>query len=339
MRTPGGAKRSASMLFSPTEEQRLRLKHLGLKLYGCAAAPEQCNVVFADSASLNSHLKLCHPQVACLIPSLCNGTSAGYVGGLQQGLEISAQNSDGSDAATGSVAGGKGLRPYRCAMPDCNHAYKNVSGLEYHIFQSRKSNNHLMRDSPVADGLDGGGADGHVPDVAMTERGAVFDNLIHGSVAIPGDNIMGGALALTSPSQAGGIAGSPVLQCVEVDCLARFSSEYGLRQHVAMQHPRPIRRAVKPSNRVKPGRGTPTEQMSPSASFWNTTTISDVLGAAAAMDAGPGQAMGLASMPTIPESAISTPVSQSMEAAMAAAMGYGAEAQGLALNGAGQPLG
>ncbi|KAJ2697040.1 hypothetical protein H4218_004213 [Coemansia sp. IMI 209128] len=337
--TPGGAKRSASMLFSPTEEQRLRLKHLGLKLYGCAAAPEQCNVVFADSASLNSHLKLCHPQVACLIPSLCNGTSAGYVGGLQQGLEISAQNSDGSDAATGSVAGGKGLRPYRCAMPDCNHAYKNVSGLEYHIFQSRKSNNHLMRDSPVADGLDGGGADGHVPDVAMTERGAVFDNLIHGSVAIPGDNIMGGALALTSPSQAGGIAGSPVLQCVEVDCLARFSSEYGLRQHVAMQHPRPIRRAVKPSNRVKPGRGTPTEQMSPSASFWNTTTISDVLGTAAAMDAGPGQAMGLASMPTIPESAISTPVSQSMEAAMAAAMGYGAEAQGLALNGAGQPLG
>ncbi|KAJ2790043.1 hypothetical protein GGI18_002044 [Coemansia linderi] len=337
--TPGGAKRSASMLFSPTEEQRLRLKHLGLKLYGCAAAPEQCNVAFADSASLNSHLKLCHPQVACLIPSLCNGTSAGYVGGLQQGLEISAQNSDGSDAATGSVAGGKGLRPYRCAMPDCNHAYKNVSGLEYHIFQSRKSNNHLMRDSPVADGLDGGGVDGHVPDVAMTERGAVFDNLIHGSVAIPGDNIMGGALALTSPSQAGGIAGSPVLQCVEVDCLARFSSEYGLRQHVAMQHPRPIRRAVKPSNRVKPGRGTPTEQMSPSASFWNTTTISDVLGAAAAMDAGPGQAMGLASMPTIPESAISTPVSQSMEAAMAAAMGYGAEAQGLALNGAGQPLG
>ncbi|KAJ2731037.1 hypothetical protein IW152_004822 [Coemansia sp. BCRC 34962] len=336
--TPGGAKRSASMLFSPTEEQRLRLKHLGLKLYGCAAAPEQCSVAFADSASLNSHLKLCHPQVACLIPSLCNGTSAGYVGGLQQGLEISAHNSDGSDAATSSMTGGKGLRPYRCAMPDCNHAYKNVSGLEYHIFQSRKSNNHLMRDSPVADGLDGGGVDGHVPDVAMAERGAVFDSLIHGSVAIPSDNIMGGALALTSPSQTGGIAGSPVLQCTEVDCLARFSSEYGLRQHVAMQHPRPIRRAVKPSNRAKPGRGTPTEQLSPSASFWNTTTISDVLGAAA-MDTGAGQAMGLVSMPTIPESAISTPVSQSMEAAMAVAMGYGAEAQGLALNGAGQPLG
>ncbi|KAJ2069970.1 hypothetical protein GGI08_000058 [Coemansia sp. S2] len=292
----GGAKRSASMLFSPTEEQRLRLKHLGLKLYGCAAAPEHCNVAFADSTSLNSHLRLSHPQVACLIPSLNN---VGHVGGLQP--DPSAQNSDGSEGGTS-----KGLKPYRCAMAECNHVYKNVSGLEYHIFQSRKSNNHLLRDSPKSVSDD-------VPDVVMAERNAV--DLIHGPISD-----MGGALALTSPSQTVGIGGSPVLQCVEVDCLARFNSEYGLRQHVAAQHPRPIRRAIKPSNRVKPGRGTPTE-ISPSGSFWNTPTINDVLGAA--MDA--GQAGILASMPTIPESGITTPVT----------MGY--DTQGLALNGAGQP--
>ncbi|KAJ2100726.1 hypothetical protein GGI16_003630, partial [Coemansia sp. S142-1] len=291
----GGAKRSASMLFSPTEEQRLRLKHLGLKLYGCAAAPEHCNVAFADSTSLNSHLKLSHPQVACLIPSLNN---VGHVGGLQP--DPSAQNSDGSEGGTS-----KGLKPYRCAMAECNHVYKNVSGLEYHIFQSRKSNNHLLRDSPKSVSDD-------VPDVVMAERNAV--DLIHGPISD-----MGGALALTSPSQTVGIGGSPVLQCVEVDCLARFNSEYGLRQHVAAQHPRPIRRAIKPSNRVKPGRGTPTE-ISPSGSFWNTPTINDVLGAA--MDA--GQAGILASMPTIPESGITTPVT----------MGY--DTQGLALNGARQ---
>ncbi|KAJ2827682.1 hypothetical protein GGI24_002587 [Coemansia furcata] len=308
--TSGGAKRSASMLFSPTEEQRLRLKHLGLKLYGCAAAPEQCNVAFADSTSLNSHLKLRHPQVASLIPSLNNGTSGGYVGVPPQGAELAAHNSDGSDTAANAL--GKGLKPYRCAMADCNHAYKNVSGLEYHIFQSRKSNNHLLRDSPSR----GDGPDG-AADVVMADRSGVLDSM--------GDG-MGGALALTSPSQAGGsgIGGSPALQCVEVDCLARFGSEYGLRQHVAAQHPRPIRRAVKPSNRVKPGRGTPTEPMA--ASFWNTPTINDVL---SAVDAAAQPGMGLASMPTIPESGISTPVTQAMDAAVAMAMGY--DAQSLAM--------
>ncbi|KAJ2890127.1 hypothetical protein IWW38_004303, partial [Coemansia aciculifera] len=164
----GGAKRSASMLFSPTEEQRQRLKHLGLKLYGCAAAPEQCNVVFGDSTSLNSHLKLSHPQVACLIPSL---SGVGYAGGgFQSGLELSAPNSDASDSAAGAVAAiaaasgaGKNLKPYRCAMANCNHAYRNVSGLEYHIFQSRKSDNHLMIASTgkigAADMLDGASDD------------------------------------------------------------------------------------------------------------------------------------------------------------------------------------
>ncbi|KAJ2840684.1 hypothetical protein FBU31_000208, partial [Coemansia sp. 'formosensis'] len=177
---------------------------------------------------------------------------------------------------------------------------------------SRKSNNHLLRDSPSR----GDGPDG-VADVVMADRSAVLDSM--------GDG-MGGALALTSPSQAGGggIGGSPALQCVEVDCLAHFSNEYGLRQHVAAQHPRPIRRAVKPSNRVKPGRGTPTEPMA--ASFWNTPTINDVL---SAVDAAAQPGMGLASMPTIPESGISTPVTQAMDAAVAMAMGY--DAQSLAM--------
>ncbi|KAJ2747508.1 hypothetical protein GGI20_000497 [Coemansia sp. BCRC 34301] len=359
----GGAKRSASMLFSPTEEQRQRLKHLGLKLYGCAAAPEQCNVAFGDSTSLNSHLKLSHPQVACLIPSLNNGI--GYTLGLQQGLELSAPNSDASDTAAGSVVGGaiatgaaRGLKPYRCAMSDCNHTYKNVSGLEYHIFQSRKSGNHLLLESPgnksMTDGPDGG-PDSAMPDVVMAESNAsveLLDSLIHGSAAATaaGNHAgsMGGALALTSPTQSGGMSGAPALQCVEVDCLVRFGSEYELRQHVATQHPRPIRRAIKPSNRANPGRNTPTEQLSPGASFWNTTTINDVLGAAA-MESGTiggvgPAAMSLGAMPTIPESGISTPVSQTMEAAvaMAAAMGYGTDQQALALTanspGVGQPL-
>ncbi|KAJ2331519.1 hypothetical protein GGI00_003217 [Coemansia sp. RSA 2681] len=276
-------------------------------------------------------------------------------------MDLSAPNSDASDTAAGPMAASaiangaaKGLKPYRCAMSDCNHAYKNVSGLEYHIFQSRKSNNHLMLGSPgnksAADGLDGG-SDDTMPDVVMAESNAsaeLLDSLIHGSAATPGNHADDGGLALTSPTQSGVVPVSPALQCVEVDCLTRFSSEYALRQHVATQHPRPIRRAIKPSNRAKPGRNAPTEQPSPNASFWNTTTINDVLGAAAMESTaigGVGQAaMGLGSMPTIPESGISTPVSQTMEAAvaMAAAMGYGADQHGLALtsnsSGVGQPL-
>ncbi|KAJ2008157.1 hypothetical protein H4R26_000362 [Coemansia thaxteri] len=344
----GGAKRSASMLFSPTEEQRQRLQRLGLRLYGCAAAPALCNASFADSLSLNSHLKLAHPQIASLIPLLNNGSGAapassdcaggGMPGSVAEAVAASIASAPQSERSVGSdnaAALGKGPRPYRCAMPTCNHAYKNISGLEYHIFQSRKASSHLMLASPSVDqnatDRQEGGLDDAMPDISMAEPGVYADMLggvSHMSRTVGGGDVVAGASsALSMPGaayQEMRSVDSQPLQCTEVDCLARFATELDLRQHVAAQHPRPIRRAIKPSNRVKAGRSTPTDPLSLKGTFWGTATISDVLGAAA-MDA--------PAMPTIPEGGISTSVSQAAAAAaaIAAVMGYGDDAQGLAL--------
>ncbi|KAJ2174101.1 hypothetical protein EV180_007231, partial [Coemansia sp. RSA 518] len=63
-----GVKRTSSVIYSPTDEQRQRLQQLKLKLYGCAAAPESCDASFADAMSLNTHLKMVHSAVAARIP-------------------------------------------------------------------------------------------------------------------------------------------------------------------------------------------------------------------------------------------------------------------------------
>lgn len=109
---PPAVKRTSSMMFAPSDEQRERLKQMGLNLYGCAAAPNRCQATFSDSMSLNMHLRNAHPQIATTL------------GQLPASMDK--------------------LKPYKCAMEGCSHAYKNVSGLEYHIFQSRKSNHHLQ---------------------------------------------------------------------------------------------------------------------------------------------------------------------------------------------------
>ncbi|KAJ1841231.1 hypothetical protein LPJ70_004305, partial [Coemansia sp. RSA 2708] len=207
---PGGVKRTSSVMYSPTDEQRQRLQQLKLRLYGCAAA-DSCDAAFGDAVSLNSHLKIVHPSVAALIPSLSmQGT----------GDPPGAPGPDAGEALTSAAGVAK---PYRCAMRGCGHTYKNVNGLEYHIFQSRKARDHLR--------VDGGdrpaGSKSVTPDVARESASPLLDAGDAGSLPVPA-----------------GAAGQ--LQCTEVDCLARFGSEHELRQHMAAQHPRPIRRAMKP---------------------------------------------------------------------------------------------
>ncbi|KAJ2847175.1 hypothetical protein GGI22_006052, partial [Coemansia erecta] len=147
------AKRTSSVLFSPTEEQRQRLRKLGRRLYGCAATPESCTASFADPMSLNTHIKLAHPSVAGLIPSLSAGAAVSAIASQAFATISSSPDTSNDDlmdilakqpvlqqpslptAASTAVpsgeSGSKGgqLKPYRCAMSGCNHAYKNVNGL------------------------------------------------------------------------------------------------------------------------------------------------------------------------------------------------------------------
>ncbi|KAJ1939595.1 hypothetical protein FBU59_004068, partial [Linderina macrospora] len=342
-----GAKRSASVLFSPTEEQRQRLRKLGLRLYGCAAASNTCQAAFADAMSLNSHLKLKHPAVARLIPSL-QGASENTISLLLAG--------------GGSPIPDTPLRtqpkPYRCAQPGCNHQYKNVNGLEYHIFHSRKSNNHLMIPGSSSGGASGGGgassgrsadggsadggSSGGTPDAAVVDYSPIGDPLssvVQGSAEpMLISTVQPARLDSSQPGSmtmpAGGSSTNDIsmlvatgghLQCSEVECLASFGSKLELRQHMTAHHPRPIRRAVKPSNRIK---GTPltpggsggssssrSVDQAPGPGFWNQSILSDVFDSAGNSGIGP--------MPTIPEGDVST----TSTAALAAAIGYGEGSQ------------
>ncbi|KAJ2723102.1 hypothetical protein GGI07_002861 [Coemansia sp. Benny D115] len=311
----GGAKRTNSVLFSPSEEQRQRLRALGRKLYGCAANPKACNAAFADSLSLNSHLKLAHPDIAYLIPSLNTGSSGTSSPAI---ASPSTPTPTGCSAPTTAVAVGKGalLKPYRCAMDGCNHAYKNVNGLEYHIFQSRKSNHHLMLNTSLAEGArrphtadKSSGAHGTASDIGGGQQDVVM-GASAGSLGImdeAGDinyapsaaSTPSGITSATTAAAAGSLPDSvdmgSLLQCTEVECLATFNTERELRQHVAAMHPRPIRRATKPSNRAyKNSRLVDTRSLSPqmvgspsggnaggAAGYWSSpVALSDVLGTA-----------------------------------------------------------
>ncbi|KAJ2695366.1 hypothetical protein GGH99_000156, partial [Coemansia sp. RSA 1285] len=336
------AKRTSSVLFSPTEEQRQRLYKLGRKLYGCAATPNTCSASFADPLSLNTHIKLAHPSIAGLIPSLSMSAGAASLAaaaaaGQSLGTMSSSPDTSNDDlmeilggqhsnrlsaaAAAAESSGSKGgvpqLKPYRCAMSGCNHAYKNVNGLEYHIFHSRKSNNHLLPDPGQP-----------TNDTSVSSFSVPLDGIGGASGAektTPLNVLLEGRFADTKTDMLPQIQNHP-LQCSEVGCLATFDSEHELKKHVLGQHPRPIRRAVKPSNKVRGGGGaaavsssslamTPIESYSsqPTAStpvFWGATTISEMLSVAAGVGGGSdspvhgttvvGATPG-APMPTIPE--------------------------------------
>ncbi|KAJ2795518.1 hypothetical protein H4R21_005076, partial [Coemansia helicoidea] len=251
---------STEALFSPTEEQRLRLRRLGRRLYGCAAAPDACEAAFADAVGLTTHIRLAHPMVASQVPSLNGGTSPGGRVHLQ-GADGGADDTDPQLLPPGAPSG-YAIKPYRCAMPGCSHTYKNANGLEYHIFHSRKSNDHLA--PGCAD------ADGAVSDVTMDG----------GYTPIESDD---NRLSAEAPPVA-----QPLL-CREAGCQASFASEPELLQHETMQHMRLIRRATKPSHRAKAMAaassigGSPLEPPAgPGGAFWGNSTISEVLAASAA---------------------------------------------------------
>ncbi|KAJ2713373.1 hypothetical protein H4R19_002283, partial [Coemansia spiralis] len=310
----GGAKRSLSVLFSPTEEQRLRLRKLGRRLYGCAAAPGSCEASFADALSLTSHIRLAHPVVASQVPSLNGG---GTSPGGRTYLQIPDAGPDGADTAglSPGTPGGHSVKPYRCAMPGCNHRYKNANGLEYHIFQSRKSNDHLA-DLLAASAAD---ADGAVLGVALDGGGgggALFEasDSPRSSEALPADMA----------------TGSQALLCREADCLLSFASEQALRQHEAMQHMRPIRRAIKPSHRARAIAaaagigGSPLDQpRRASGAFWGQTTIGEVL-ASPAIDepAAAAARMGSGSRVAAAVAAAAAANGDAAAAALAAVMAY-----------------
>ncbi|PIA15779.1 hypothetical protein COEREDRAFT_87529 [Coemansia reversa NRRL 1564] len=279
----GGAKRSSSVLFSPTDEQRQRLRTLGRKLYGCSAETGRCSAAFADAMSLNSHLKFSHPNVAAQIPSLSSGMSATDM--TLPDAETTAQSFGRKNQA----------KPYRCAMTGCDHSYKNVNGLEYHIFHSRKANVHLMADGSIK---------GESPDMAGDGSAA------HESAGDSGE--LGGYLA--DPG------GGELLQCAEVDCLAQFEVEQQLREHMARHHPRPIRRAKKRGDaRTTAHAGSHTPLEAPATgdqSFWGAS-LGGVLGTTAldATSEDRGEQRGYS------EDADNAAAA----AAIAAAMGYGTE--------------
>ncbi|KAJ2500020.1 hypothetical protein GGH96_003058 [Coemansia sp. RSA 1972] len=289
-----GVKRSSSVIYSPTDEQRQRLQQLKLKLYGCAAAPESCDASFADAMSLNTHLKMVHSAVAARIPSLnIQGNVA--IDSLVAGM-------DASETMTLTVGGlGKDMvKAYRCAMPTCGSTYKNVNGLEYHIFQSRKSKSHFVWDAAS----DMPGSEAATPETARYSSS-------------PGLNPHRGDVSETH----GANASDAQLQCSEVDCLAMFGSEHELRQHTASHHPRPIRRAMKPSHKAK-GRNSTYGSSTPHESgsvFWGSTSINDVLNASS-MDA--ISASSISAMPVIPENEMTSATSNGITAAALAAMGY-----------------
>ncbi|KAJ1827716.1 hypothetical protein LPJ56_001515, partial [Coemansia sp. RSA 2599] len=407
-----GAKRSNSVLYSPSDEQRLKLQRLGLKLYGCAASPKTCVAAFADPMSLNSHLKLAHPGIASLIPSLNIGTVATGAGAatettsqllspdIVQGmadappLTVAARPRPGSSSADAnrlaaamaarSIDRGL-LKPFKCAMPGCNHAYKNVNGLEYHIFQSRKGKSHLLlnaafnsshplsiADFNAADSADagrnndvGGGDSGSQMDMVIGQYSPALDTALmvasdkkqqqqqqqqqQGFGVGASSSLAGDAANMATPSA--------LLQCSEVECLATFASEYELRQHMMSQHPRPIRRATKPSDRAyKTGSGylrtfdansmsppVPSINSARPATFWSTsTTYNDILAASSVLERGAANnvssaiaaqlpvaapvdaataaaAAAISSMPTIPESDVAPASSAAAAAAIAAA--------------------
>ncbi|KAJ2121513.1 hypothetical protein IW147_004188 [Coemansia sp. RSA 720] len=303
-----GVKRTSSVIYSPTDEQRQRLQQLKLKLYGCAAAPESCDAAFADAMSLNTHLKMVHSAVAARIPSLNIQNGAMAVTADSLATSMDASESMAMAAAVGGF--GKGMvKAYRCAMPSCGQTYKNVNGLEYHIFQSRKAKSHFVWDA----------ANDMAASEAATPETARYSSS-------PGLNPYRDASETygANPSliASGSNPGDVQLQCSEVDCLAMFGSEHELRQHTASQHPRPIRRAMKPSHKAKGrngayGSSTPHESGSV---FWGSTSISDVLGASS-MDA--ISASSISAMPMIPENEMSSAASNGITAAaLAAAMGY-----------------
>ncbi|KAJ1868296.1 hypothetical protein LPJ78_000234 [Coemansia sp. RSA 989] len=330
---PGGVKRTSSVMYSPTDEQRQRLQKLKLKLYGCAAASDTCEAVFADALSLNSHLKMVHPNIAAQIPSLnIQGTIQTAMPMAGDFLSTSGMDTNESMALASAVGGfGKEVvKPYRCAMPGCGNTYKNVNGLEYHIFQSRKAKSHLMPETAPASNTTGcktetmaapAATSRTSADVARDSTSPSFD-FQRKDIEGQGDSMAGSQAVPPDPQI--------LLQCTEVDCLAKFCSEHELRQHIMINHPRPIRRATKPSHKAKSrqsvaygGSNTPLE--SGSNVFWGTassSSIGDMLGVTSGVDAA-GSASSM-TMPVIHES--STPAKTNAEAAtaaaIAAAMGY-----------------
>ncbi|KAJ1732111.1 hypothetical protein LPJ61_002202, partial [Coemansia biformis] len=226
-------------------------------------------------------------------------------------------------------------------MPGCNHSYKNANGLEYHIFYSRKATDHLA----LAAGS-GGDAGGAVVDVAMDGGGGVPLGSVgasspaaaHASESGASNPDSGATASMPVPSTEAA-TGSRMLQCSEVDCLASFVLEHELRQHVAAQHMRPIRRATKPSHRAKAvaaaaaanaAGGSPVEH-SPGAtgSFWNQMSIGDVLATPTA-EVPARNSMSMAESSGVAAAAMAAANGDATVAAIAAAMRYGTGAHKLA---------
>ncbi|OMJ24158.1 Transcriptional activator Myb [Smittium culicis] len=108
-------KTSRSPLNIPSQDKRDYLLKANIKLYGCAALIGICNEVFSDPNELEFHLQNVH-----------NYTNS---------------NNDSNPAFDANNI--KWSHVYRCGMPGCSSLYKNIRGLEYHIFHSRKSDIHF----------------------------------------------------------------------------------------------------------------------------------------------------------------------------------------------------
>ncbi|KAJ1914884.1 hypothetical protein H4219_004594 [Mycoemilia scoparia] len=235
--TPGtnAAKRTSSALFTPTEEQRRRLRQLGLKLYGCSAAKDECFETFSDVVSLNTHIKFCHPTVAQMIPSLGGATGLQTPGGLPKS----------KDAV---------IKPYKCAMPGCERVYKNVNGLEYHIFHSKRASSHLNPETyqMALQEMQNQHGKHHID-------GSSLGLSTFSQLAPKPESSMSGQSYMVLPGgsdnshMAGGNRVNPFLRCTNPECSFTCTSGEEYKAHISEAHIRPIKRAVKPSSRTKGG--------------------------------------------------------------------------------------
>ncbi|KAJ1929500.1 hypothetical protein IWQ60_001112 [Tieghemiomyces parasiticus] len=108
--SPGeGTKKSPEVASEEDQQLRQRLDELNLSLYGCAL--EDCKEAFRNAPLLVQHARAAH----------------------------------GDDPRLKAP----GARPYCCAMNGCYRTYKNVNGLQYHIFHSKGSAAHFF---PAPDG-------------------------------------------------------------------------------------------------------------------------------------------------------------------------------------------
>ncbi|OLY80715.1 Transcriptional activator Myb [Smittium mucronatum] len=110
-----GKKSGRGIVSVPPQDKRDYLVSSNIKLYGCAAMIGVCNEVYTTSDELESHLLLVHNY----------------------------SNSNADDCQGFENGGIKWSHVYRCGMIGCSSLYKNIKGLEYHIFYSRKSGIHF----------------------------------------------------------------------------------------------------------------------------------------------------------------------------------------------------